>query len=321
MLGVLPLSLLAWTSRLPRRDVGLIAACLAPACLAPGGGAASVGLATDPTFPAATFGVQIYDDETARALTRLALEAGFRSFFASIESGNQRGFAAAIRESGIARSELFVAGSVLSDAARDEREAFALTASGCAENARNMEDGVGPLDMLLLEYPGRTPAAVRGQWRAMEAAKAAGLTRAVGVSNFALRDLDTILADARTTTRPAVNQVCYSLAFGFPYPELRSEHAARRVPLQAWSPLGGPAGLIDADTLELCAQIGRRRRASAQQVALRWVSQRGVGFAVHSRSPRHLRDDLASLAFDLAPSELEALDARANRPRLPEVAL
>eukprot|EP00966_Prymnesium_polylepis_P168412 3893748-Prymnesium_polylepis.2 len=56
--------------------------------------------------PPATFGVQVYDDDAAERYTQQALEAGFRSFFTSPEAGNQRGFARAIRDSGVPRDEL-----------------------------------------------------------------------------------------------------------------------------------------------------------------------------------------------------------------------
>lgn len=45
------------------------------------------------TFPLASFGLQIYDDDTAYRLTLMALEVGYRNFFASVLAGNQRGFA------------------------------------------------------------------------------------------------------------------------------------------------------------------------------------------------------------------------------------
>ena len=304
-------------------------ACLGGSSLLASPFAATAGLTTlaDPRavptpLPTATFGVQIYDDETARELTLRALEAGFRSFFASTESGNQRGFAAAIRESGVPRDSLFITGSVLSDAGDSGAEAFSLTERGCRENARNLLEGGGieQLDMLLLEFPARSRAAIRGQWRAMERARAEGLTRQIGCANFAVSDLDTILSDGTTRTRPAVNQRCYSLAFRFPYPALRAAHAARGVPLQAWSPLGGASGL-PADVREAAAAIGRRdgRRASAQQVALRWCSQRGVGFAVHSSRLDHLRQDVSSAALQLSAEEMAELDALADAPLLPGV--
>jgi hypothetical protein len=40
-------------------------------------------------FPLVSFGLQIYDDETAYKLTLLALEVGYRNFFASVLANNQ----------------------------------------------------------------------------------------------------------------------------------------------------------------------------------------------------------------------------------------
>ena len=75
--------------------------------------ASSTKLADGLVFPLASFGLQIYDDATAEQLTRRALEAGFRNFFASALAQNQRGFARGVRASGIHRDELFICGSVV----------------------------------------------------------------------------------------------------------------------------------------------------------------------------------------------------------------
>ena len=47
-------------------------------------------------FPLASFGLQVYDDDTAYRLTLTALEVGYRNFFSSVLAGNQRGFAKVI---------------------------------------------------------------------------------------------------------------------------------------------------------------------------------------------------------------------------------
>lgn len=57
--------------------------------------------------------MQVYDDETACRLTKLAIETGYRNFFASVLAGNQKGFAKGVTESGIDRKELFICGSVV----------------------------------------------------------------------------------------------------------------------------------------------------------------------------------------------------------------
>ena len=56
---------------------------------------------TGTNFPFASFGLQIYDDDTAQRLTEVALEVGYRNFFASVLARNQKGFARAVKASGV----------------------------------------------------------------------------------------------------------------------------------------------------------------------------------------------------------------------------
>jgi len=269
-------------------------------------------------LPLACFGVQIYDDETARARVATALEAGFRSFFASIESGNQVGVARALADSAVPRGELYIGGSILSDAAVGYRSAYRETRRGVERNLENMAVGsggrIGQLDQLLLEYPAAGRDSVVGQWRALEDAQAAGLVRTIGVSNFSPRQLDFLLADTRTNVVPALNQLPYSLAFRQPYATIRDEHLRRGIALQAWSPLGGPSQLISQGALRELAAIGAelQPRRTAYQVGLRWILQSGVGVSLHSSRLDHLREDLEALHFELGPAQMRRLDAIAE---------
>ena len=260
-------------------------------------------------LPFATFGVQIYDDQTAYECTTRALQVGFRSFFTSPEAGNQRGFARAIRDSGIAREELHIAGSILSDAATSYRDAKALTQRACDASLEDLAvGGISALDLLMLERPAvGGPDSIRGQWRALEARRASGAARSLGVCNFDVDQLDSILTPTRSHVAPVVNQIGYNLATRMPHAQLREQHAQRGVALQAWGPLGGPSALIPRSLLDECAAIGRPRRMSASQVALLWLASQGVPFVVHSRSLVHLRDDLA--IFEPAPRATAAAAA------------
>ena len=81
-------------------------------------------------FPLASFGLQIYDDNTAYKLTLTAIEVGYRNFFASVLAGNQKGFARAVRDSGVSRDELFIVGTVLSNKAKGDAAAYKKTKQG-----------------------------------------------------------------------------------------------------------------------------------------------------------------------------------------------
>ena len=116
-------------------------------------------------FPVASFGLQVYSDEKAATLTQLALDCGYKNFFASVLAGNQRGFARGVARSGIAREDIYVCGSVLSNSARGFDNAYNLTRRGIQENERAL--GADSIDMLMLDYPGPTCESIRGQWRAL----------------------------------------------------------------------------------------------------------------------------------------------------------
>jgi hypothetical protein len=111
-------------------------------------------LADGTQFPWASFGLQVYDDPTAYKLTLTALEVGYRNFFASVLAGNQRGFARAVRDSGIDRSELFICGSVISNRAAGYDGAKLLTDAGWKKNLDAF--GVGDIDYLGKRRQGHT---------------------------------------------------------------------------------------------------------------------------------------------------------------------
>ena len=136
---------------------GTVAAPLLHSAPALAAGAGPVLKLNDGTaFPAVSFGLQVYDDNAAYKYTMLALECGYRNFFASVLAGNQRGFGKAVRASGIPRSDLYVCGSVLSNRARGFDAAYAASKRGCDENLAALD--VGPLDNIMLDYPGAPPA-------------------------------------------------------------------------------------------------------------------------------------------------------------------
>lgn len=67
-----------------------------------------------PLLPPDSFGLWVWSDAEATAYTLQAITAGITNFFASVLAYNQPGFAAAVRQSPVPRSSLFVCGSVSS---------------------------------------------------------------------------------------------------------------------------------------------------------------------------------------------------------------
>ena len=262
-------------------------------------------------FPLVSFGLQIYDDETAYKLTLLALEVGYRNFFASVLARNQRGFARAVRDSHIPREELFICGSVVSNRANGFNDARQATTKGWQENMNAFSAGnINYLDQIMLDYPGPDSASIRGQWRAFEEMKTQKLTKTLAVSNFSPAQLDCIVKDPDATTKPAVNQLPYSVAY---HPGTSvDENRKRGVLVQAWAPLGGSlGGRFNPKIKATCAEIGSKYNKSGYQVALRWIIQTGAAVCTQTKKNEHFIEDLNIFDFELSTEDMATLSALA----------
>jgi len=272
----------------------------------------SVRLADGLVFPLASFGLQQYDDATAERLTRLAIDAGFRNFFASVLAGNQRGFARGVKASGIPRSELFICGSVVSNRAMDPDTAYKLTKLGCDENIEAFAvGGIETLDCIMLDYPGPDCECIRAQWRAFEEMKAAGKTRSLAVSNFVPTQLDCILGDPKLAARPTINQLPYCV--GYHDPGVINANRRRGIHVQAWSPLGNGRltrfSRDKAKAREVCTAVGAKYGKSPYQVALRFITQQGASFTVQASSADHFKENVDIFDFELSEGDMARLES------------
>lgn len=235
-------------------------------------------------FPLASFGLQVYDDETAYKLTLVALEVGYRNFFASVLARNQKGFAKAIKASGIPRDDLYICGTVLSNRAQGARKAYAQTLKGCEENMVAMNSGgIDYLDMIMLDYPGPDSESILGQWGAFQDFQRDGLVTDLAVSNFSNKQLDVVQLDKNTCSFPVVNQLPYSVT-NHPKGQI-ADNAARGILVQSWSPLSSTLPKYKS----VLANIGSKYNKSAAQVGLRWIVQNGASFCTQSQNKAHFK--------------------------------
>jgi len=288
-----------------------------PACAAtttlPNQQSSSVQLSDGTTVPLVSFGLQIYDDARAYQLTLTALECGYRNFFASVLAGNQRGFARAVRDSGVPRSDLYICGSVVSNRASGYDQAFASTKRGCLANMEAFGAGnIDYLDQIMLDYPGPDCDSIRGQWAAFETMQRdEKLVTSLSVSNFSPSQLDCILLDPQSRgSKPVINQLPYSVAYHPPSATYAiDENQKRNVLVQAWAPLGGSlGGRFTASLKQKCAQIGQAYGKSWAQVALRWIVQHGASFTTQTQKRSHFVENLDIFDFVLTAEEMATLD-------------
>jgi diketogulonate reductase-like aldo/keto reductase len=180
-------------------------------------------------IPALGLGVfQTPPDETITAVTS-ALQAGYRHIDTAAAYANEREVGTGIAASGVNRDEVFIETKVwISDYGYDE------TLHSFEKSAGKLD--VDQIDLLILHQalPGAFEKTI-GAYKALEKLLADGKVRAIGVSNFMVEHLTTLLA--QTDVVPAVNQIEVH-----PYFQQRDVEAfgtEHGILTQAWSPIGG----------------------------------------------------------------------------------
>ena len=153
-------------------------------------------LADGTVMPLLGLGVwQVPDGPSCVQAVRAALELGYRHIDTAQAYGNESSVGRALRESGIARDDVFITTKFHPGRRDPLREA-----------AYSIEQlGVDYVDLYLVHWPagGATWA-----WPGMEAARARSYTRAIGVSNFDPDELDQVITHA--TLAPVVDQVQFN---------------------------------------------------------------------------------------------------------------
>jgi diketogulonate reductase-like aldo/keto reductase len=128
-----------------------------------------------------------------------------------------------------------------------------------------------------------------------------GLIDRIGVSNFEPKHLDA--ATDALGEAPFANQV--EMHPHLQQAELRDYADANDVELVAYSPLA--RGHV-FDTPEITA-IAEKHDASAAQVSLAWLREKGVTAIPKATSEAHIADNWASLGLELDDEDVEKVDA------------
>ena len=246
-------------------------------------------LADGNEIPLLGFGVwQVPDGPECVQAVRSALELGYRHIDTAQAYGNEASVGRALRESGVARDEVFIT-TKFYPARRDP----------VREAAYSIERlGVDYVDLYLVHWPagGATWA-----WPGMEAAHARSYARAIGVSNFDPDELDQVLADA--TVAPVVDQVQFNPSA---YRKALLEACdARAIALEAYSPLGTGKQLRDPVVQGIAERLGR----SPAQVLLRWCVQRGIPVVGKSTHRERIAENAQVFDFELSDDAMGELDA------------
>jgi 2,5-diketo-D-gluconate reductase A len=244
------------------------------------------------SIPQLGFGVfQIPPDETAEAVRR-ALDAGYRHIDTAAAYRNESGVAAAVRDSGLDRGEVFITTKCFNTNHGRERSRAAFE--------RSLERlATDYVDLYLIHWPVPSQDLYVETWETFVELQQEGLVREIGVSNFQPTHLERIIA--ATGVMPALNQV--ELHPHFQQPELRAVHERLGVVTEAWSPLGQGQALEEPAIGEIAAAHGR----TPGQVVIRWHLQLGNVVIPKSVTPQRIAENIDVFGFELSADEMQQI--------------
>jgi 2,5-diketo-D-gluconate reductase B len=242
-------------------------------------------------------GSQCYD------AVRTALDLGYRHIDTADMYGNEAEVGRAIRDSKIAREEIFLTTKVPPGKFR------ARDAKRSAEGSLSRL-GLPFVDLLLIHWPSRE-APLAETLGAFAELREAGKTRFIGVANFNVALIEEAIG-------LGADLLCDQVEY-HPYLAQNAVLAAVRrhgMMLTAYAPVAKGRAAGDS-TL---AGIGRKYGKSAVQVTLRWLlDQPSVAAIPKAASRAHLQENLAIFDFTLTAEDRARLDRLARRERLLDV--
>jgi len=237
---------------------------------------------------------KVQDGEEVVSSVKAALEVGYRSIDTAAIYGNEDGVGRAIAESNVPREELFITTKVW-----NAHHGFDSTLAAFDESMEKL--GLDYLDLYLIHWPLPSKGQYIETWKALEKLYKDGRVRAIGVSNFKIHHLESIMANCEI--KPMVNQVEYHPRFN--QKELHDFCRKNEIQLEAWSPLM-QGGLLNEPVL---VEIANKYNKSTAQIIIRWDLQTEVVTIPKSTKPHRIAENVNLFDFELSQEDMDKINA------------
>ena len=236
--------------------------------------------------------------ETYNAV-RWALDFGYRHIDTAAIYGNEESVGKAVKESGVPREDIFITTKLWNS---EQRYDDALKAFDTSLKKLDMDY----VDLYLIHWPNNKMKYNVSAFEAMLNLKDEGKIRSVGVSNFTIEHLDSLIESVGVT--PSVNQIER-------HPAVQRTHLKEYcdnmgIRFESWGPLmqGKFVGV------KLFEDIAKKYDKTAAQVLIRWHIQGGFVAIPKSVKKERIEHNTDVFDFELSQSDMDAIN---NFPQQP----
>ncbi|XP_074105317.1 aldo-keto reductase family 1 member A1 [Cotesia typhae] len=156
-------------------------------------------------------------------------------------------------------------------------------------------------------------------WKEMEKQVSAGKTKAIGLSNFNIKQIEKVISIAK---EPIANLQIELHAY-FQQNQIVEFCKKKGITVTAYSPLG-TRGLVNLlgknekipsimDNSELI-KIGKKYNKSSAQIALKFTIQKGIAAIPKSTNPKRIQENIDLFDFELDSNEMKILNSLDQGP-------
>jgi diketogulonate reductase-like aldo/keto reductase len=243
-------------------------------------------------IPILGFGVfQITDPSECERSVVDAVQIGYSHIDTAASYQNEEAVGRGIKQSGVAREELFITTKLWI-----QRNGYEGTLKAFESSLKRLQ--LDYIDLYLIHQPFGD---VYGEWRAMEVLYQQGKVKAIGVSNFPPDRIIDLMIHNQIT--PAVNQIEVN-----PFQqqiEAQKFLQDNSVQVEAWAPFAEGKNNIFQN--ELLLSIAARHKKSVAQVILRWLVQRGIIALSKSTRKERMIENISVFDFELSTEDMAAI--------------
>jgi len=270
----------------------------------------SFKLNTGAKIPAIGLGTWQSAPGEVRSAVSAALKAGYRHIDTALAYENEKEVGEGIKDSGVPRSEIWITTKL--DNTWHHRVEEGITSS-----LKSLD--IDYVDLYLIHWPCSTdPDDTKKHlkdwnfvktWEEMQKLPASGRVKNIGVSNFAIKNLEILLKDPSCKTVPAVNQV--ELHPNCPSPKLLDYCKEKGIHCTAYSCLGSTDSPLykNKELIKLAEKKGK----TVQQVLLMWGLQRGTSVIPKSVTASRIEKNFELDGWELDSEELTQINGMKER--------
>ncbi|KAJ9627620.1 hypothetical protein H2203_002832 [Taxawa tesnikishii (nom. ined.)] len=267
-------------------------------------------LNTGDKIPAVGLGTWQSKPNEVREAVKAALQAGYRHIDTALAYGNEHEVGQGIKDSGVPREEIWITTKLDNPWHKRVEE-------GIESSLKSL--GVDYVDLYLMHWPSSTdPTDLKKHypdwnfvdtWREMQKLPASGRVKNIGISNFAIKNLEILLKDESCKTVPAVNQV--ELHPNNPSPKLLDYCKEKGIHVTAYSCLGSTNSPLAHD--KTLAKIAENKGKTTAQVLLMWGLQRGTSVIPKSVTASRIQANFELDGWSLTDEEMKQLSSLPDR--------